>query len=285
VGAVPEVRSRTRRLRRRIAARWWQGASGLFMCAVVFYGLAAGGHVQRLTDMLASGTVSAAMRAGFTLQDLTIEGQAHTSREAIVQALGFGVGASMLDIDTAAARARLERLPWVRRAQVMRLLPSSVHVAVEEREPFAVWQLDGKLHLVAADGTVLGTATAEERSTLPYIVGAGAAAKATALFTSLAAYPDLRARTVAAVRVADRRWSLKLDSGLEIRLPEEQIEHALDRLATLQKTHGLLSGDVLFVDLRLPDRVSLHLTDAAAARWSEAQKRGERARDKNGRET
>ena len=285
IGAAPDVRTRTRNKRRRLAARWWQGASGLFMCAAVVYGLAAGGHVQRLMDQFAAGTSSAAVHAGFTLQDLSIEGGSHTSREVIEQALGFGVGASMFDIDTAAARARLERLPWVRRAQVMRLLPSSVQVAVEEREPFAVWQLDGKLHLVAADGTVLAAAGVEEAGKLPLIVGAGAGDKATALFTALAAYPDLRARIAAAVRVADRRWSLKLVNGVEIRLPEDNIEHALDKLTQLEKSHGILAAEVVFVDLRLPDRVGLQLTAAASARWGEALKRNEGGRTKPARET
>lgn len=285
IAAAPDTRLQVRARRRRLAERWWQGASAMFLCAVIAYGLAAGGHIQRLAAELAEGTSSAAARAGFTLQDLSIEGAQHTSREDIAAALGFGPGTSLLAIDTAEAQARIERLPWVRRAQVMRLLPSSIHVAIEEREPFAVWQLDGKLHLVAADGTVLAPAEAGAHSELPLIVGAGAADNAAPLFALLAVHPDLKARLKAAVRVADRRWSLQLANGVQVLLPEDNIEPALDKLAELDRAHGLLAADVVSIDLRLPDRIGLQLTEAAAQRWNEALKRAEPGRGKPGRDT
>ncbi len=284
IGAGPDASGRVWRARRRMAARWWRTAAVLFLVTAVAYGLNAGGHLQRLAADLTAGTSLAAVRAGFTVQALSVEGQNRTSNADIVQALGIGARTSMLSLDTAAAQRRLEMLPWVRHAQIMRLLPSTLQVVIEEREPFAVWQLDGKLHLVDDEGKVLGPATAA-RSDLPLIVGEGAAQNAQALFTSLAAYPKLRERVTAAIRVADRRWTLKLANDVDVSLPEDNMDRALDKLAELEKTHGLLEGDVVAVDLRLPDRVSLRLTKAAAARWHDALKRSEQGRERSARDT
>lgn len=284
IGAGPDASGRLWRARRRMAARWWRYAAVLFLVTAVSYGLTAGGHLQRLAADFTAGTSSAAIRAGFTVQELSIEGQNRTSNADIMQALGLGAGTSMLSLDTVAAQKRLETLPWVRHAQIMRLLPSTLQVVIEEREPFAVWQLDGKLHLIDDEGKVLD-AVAAAPSNLPLIVGDGAAQNAHALFTSLAAYPKLRERVTAAVRVADRRWTLKLGNGVDVNLPEDNMDRALEKLAELEKTHGLLEGDVLAVDLRLPDRVSLRLTDAAAARWHDALKRNERGLERPARDT
>ena len=54
----------------------------------------------------------------------------------------------MLTFDTAAAKSRLEAVPWIRHAQVMRLLPSTLQLVIEEREPYAVWQNQGKTFVV-----------------------------------------------------------------------------------------------------------------------------------------
>jgi cell division protein FtsQ len=55
-------------------------------------------------------------------------------------------------------------------------------------------------------------------------------------------------------------------------LPETDVEAALDRLAALDHDKKILSRDVTTIDLRLPDRVTVRLSDAAAAARDEALK-------------
>jgi cell division protein FtsQ len=49
-----------------------------------------------------------------------------------------------------------------------------------------------------------------------------------------------------------------------VRLPEAGVEDALDTLATLDRQKNLITRDVVIIDLRLSDRVSVQLSDAAA---------------------
>ena len=107
---------------------------------------------------------------------------------------------------------------------------------------------------------------------LPLVVGEGAAREAKTLFDLLANKPELRGRLAAAVRVAERRWNLKLDNGLEIRLPEENVAYAIGKIDQLDKRQGMLKRDIAAIDLRIPGRVTIRLkkTDAArrdAAAW------------------
>ena len=72
--------------------------------------------------------------------------------------------------------------------------------------------------------------------------------------------------------MAERRWNLRLTNGIDVRLPETNVAAALDRLVELDRDKKLLSRDITMVDLRLPDRVTVRLSDAAAPARDEALK-------------
>ena len=67
-------------------------------------------------------------------------------------------------------------------------------------------------------------------ASLPLVVGPGAPAAAAALIDALTDRPELQKRVVAAVRVGERRWNLRLNNGADVMLPEGHEIAALDRL-------------------------------------------------------
>src|SRR6202008_1035795 len=70
--------------------------------------------------------------------------------------------------------------------------------------------------------------------------------------------------TKAAVFVGERRWNLRTKDGLDIRLPEHDVGNALAELSRLDKEEKLFSRDIVAVDMRLPDRLVVQLSDDAA---------------------
>jgi len=74
------------------------------------------------------------------------------------------------------------------------------------------------------------------------------------------------------VLVAERRWNLHLKGGVEVLLPEQEPERALTTLVDLNRSKKLLERDIVVVDLRLADRVTVRLSDGAAAARAEALK-------------
>ncbi len=68
--------------------------------------------------------------------------------------------------------------------------------------------------------------------------------------------------------VGERRWNLRLANGLDIRLPEDNVEKALATLSRLDSEEQLFSRDITSIDMRLPDRLTVRLSeDAAKARF------------------
>ena len=118
------------------------------------------------------------------------------------------------------ARQRIETLSWVEHATVERRLPGTVVVFLQERRPFAIWQNQGKFVLIDRSGQVVANQNVAEFRQLPLVVGPGAPAAAAALLDALTDRPELQKRVVAAVRVGERRWNLRLNNGADVLLPE-----------------------------------------------------------------
>jgi cell division protein FtsQ len=243
----------------------WLALSGLFLFSAVVYGAVIGGQTERAYDALADVIEHLAIAAGFGVNRVTVTGQVHATDAAITGALGAGPDTMMLNFDTTAAKARLEAVPWIRHAQVMRLLPSTLQVVIEERTPYAVWQSKGQTYVVDAEGVMLAPALRDAYADLPMVVGDGAATHAAQLFDQLVAFVDLEQQLVAAIRVGDRRWTLKLASGVEIMLPDDGIQEALAALTKLDAERNVLKRDIAAVDLRLLDRITVRLRETAAA--------------------
>jgi cell division protein FtsQ len=86
----------------------------------------------------------------------------------------------------------------------------------------------------------------------------------------------------AAVFVAERRWNLKLKNGMDVKLPEFEVERALDTLMALDRDKKLLTRDIAAIDLRLSDRVTVRLSDAlvqARAEEAKAKKKQRKGND------
>jgi len=249
-------------------------ATGMLLAASLAYGTVTGNHVPVFLEQLSHARDAVANAAGFGIDAVSVTGQKQVSEDEVLQTVGVTPHTSLLFLDVDAARERLMAIPWIAEATVRKLYPDRLQISITEREAFAYWQRDGKISIIAADGTILG-AYGDRRvpSPLPLLVGIGADEKGKAFLDLLGRYPAIRSEVQASILVADRRWNLKLKNGIDIRLPEEKTEHALDVLLTLDREKRLLSRDITAVDLRLTDRVVVRLSEEAAKAREEALKK------------
>ncbi len=249
-----------RRQRRFIRpACWGIGGFGAVLAAIVLlHSAQPGGSVALIRDRMASA-------ANLRVQRIVVEGRSNTPEPLLNAALGVHLGDSMLGFSLEGARQRIATLSWVESAAVERRLPGTLVVNLVERRPFAIWQNQGKFVLIDRDGQVVANEDVAAFGDLPLVVGAGAPAAATKLLEALAAQPTIKSRTVAAVRVGERRWNLRTRNGTDILLPENNEVPALAKLAELQSSQALLDRPLAVVDMRLPDRLVIRAQSAAAA--------------------
>lgn len=247
-------------------------ASVLLVVATVTYGVVRGGHVPQIMGWATDLRDAGANALGFRIAAIALAGQKQVSREEILAIAGVTGRTSLLFLDADIARRRLKSNPWIADATVLKLYPDRLQVEVTERQPFALWQKDGRVAVVADDGTVLEPYVARRFTSLPLVVGIGAEVRAKEFLSLVGRYPEIRDAVRSSVLVAERRWNLRLKNGIDIRLPETEIERALDTLVTLDREKKLLSRDITSIDMRLPDRITVRLSDAAAQAREDALK-------------
>jgi len=253
-------------------------AAALLLVASAGYGAVRGDHLQTIAANVQEICDSAANTMGFGISEIAIAGRHNLSRKAVLAAAGITGQTSLLFLNAHAARARLMKNPWVAEATVLKLYPSRLRIGITERKPFALWQKDRHVSLIAADGTMLEPYAPRRFLSLPLVVGKGAQHDAQDFLALVRRYPDIAPRVKAYALVADRRWNLYLKDGVEVLLPDADPAHALDTLVDLDRDKKLLSRDITRVDLRLADRVTVRLSDAAYATREAAIKAAEKAR-------
>lgn len=239
------------------------------------------GYGPMLVGWFTESRHALANAGGFRISSVAIAGHKHLSRDEVLAIAGVNGRTSLLFLDAAEARAKLKANPWIGDATVQKLFPDQLTITVRERVAFALWQKDGQINVIADDGTVLESYVTRSVANLPFVVGIGADTQAKEFLTVLARYPDIRNAVQASVLIGERRWSLKLKSGVDIRLPETDVARALDQLAAFDREKKLLSRDIVAVDLRMPDRLIVQLSDSAAQAREEALK-AKRSKTKGG---
>jgi cell division protein FtsQ len=228
------------------------------------FGIVKGGHVEELTAALSDTRNAFANAAGFRITSVAINGRKQLTQDEVLAIGGVNGHSSLLFLDAEAVRDRLKANAWIADATVLKLYPGQLQIDIVERSAFALWQQDGRLSVISEDGAVLQRYVSRRFITLPLVVGKGAETRARDFLALLDRYPQVRVVTKAVIFVGERRWNLRLKDGLDIRLPENDVGNALATLSALDKEDRLFSRDIVAVDMRLPDRLAVQLSDDAA---------------------
>jgi len=231
---------------------------------VATQGLRDGGHLDYPGSPWDNTSGRIASLFGFAADGIKISGLKYHDAEAVLTPLGVRPGGSLIGFDAANARKMLENMDWVLSAKVLRMFPNQLEIAVVEREPFAIWQRGGSHYVIDRTGAAMSSLDPATLARLPLVTGEGAQTAISELVNQLEAHPQLKSRVLAAARVGQRRWTLHLDNGVVIALPEKDIGAALAKIEELDQRHDLLSKGIKGIDLRIAGRVTVAVTELPA---------------------
>jgi len=244
------------------AVKWAKRGVKLALVAAVAWGAFMGwrsGRLAMVAEDVSGRFIALSVAGGFRIENVEVVGREQTDPKALLAAAGLRRGDPILAVSPDVVRRRIEAMSWVASAAVERRLPDTIAITIVERKPIALWQHNDKFALIDAKGDNLGPVPDASASTLPLIVGGDAATHASALLSTLATHPDLAKRVQASSWIGSRRWDLRMDNGIEVKLPEDGMAEALQQLADAEASSRILERDVAVIDLRLAGKMIVRL--------------------------
>lgn len=176
---------------------------------------------------------------------------------------------NFFSVNLESLRQSLEKLPWVRHAEVRRQWPSRLEVRLEEHQPAARWG-DGTSQLVNSFGEVF-TASLSRDLTLPHLTGpAGSSAEVLRYYGDFSRALQPTGRRPEQVVLSPRlAWFLKLEDGMLVELGREQTKAPIGvRLQRFVEYYPTLSDSSRqrpeAVDMRYPNGFALRYAISAS---------------------
>jgi cell division protein FtsQ len=231
----------------------------LVMAFALGHGISVSGQVEGASNPFRNWQGKLAGLVGLAADNIQIAGIEHHDAKQVLSAIAVKPGGSLVGFDAETARRQLAKLDWIENAAVERVFPNQLIINLVERQAFAIWQNDGNFAVVDKSGTVMTGVSPSSYKGLPLVTGAGANLVVADLVNQMEATPDLRAKVRAAARVGQRRWTLYLDNGVKIALPETHVQEALAKVAALDQSQGLLSKGITQLDLRVANEMVVAL--------------------------
>ncbi len=201
-------------------------------------------------------------------EEINISGNNHVSRDQIIEIVEDVQKQIIKDdsqdyqplIEMLANRIKSE-ISWVSHVTVTRNMPNILNITISEYTPIAIWHNDGEKYLTDKDGNLIPYEDLEEFKDMVILSGKNANFNARSLINIFAADPNLSSRVYSATWVSNRRWDIRFESGLLIKLPEKDISHAWNNLIKIYNMPGSILG-LKIIDLRIADKVYLEYDDS-----------------------
>ncbi len=198
------------------------------------------------------------------VQNVEVAGASQTD-PAEVQALASLDGDSMLRLDLESAAQRVRYLPALKTVRIEQEWPQTVRIIVEERLPWAYWQVGDKKYVIDSEGIVLadvppaeGAPTVNDLTNPVRLVPGDRVDRDAVELTRLLTVrvPEVVATTPVAYEYSDEKGlALTADIGYRVVIGDSQnIEYKLAVWKKIEETlgRGSMPGHVL--DLRFEGR-------------------------------
>ncbi len=191
----------------------------------------------------------------FALENVYLEGQKKSSTKAIIAAAELKIGDSIFKKSVEQIKENIDNVPWVLNSVIYRKLPNSLYIGIMEREPIGIWQYQKKLYLFDINSVKINYDKFAEFKHLPILICDDINLYINELYPIISKNKELYSKITSIIRISERRWNVRFNEDLEIKLPEENLEEAWNILLKINKNNEFLNDDVISIDLRTEKRI------------------------------
>ena len=157
----------------------------------------------------------------------------------------------------------VESSEWVKRASIKKVLPSTLKINVTENDPYAIYFQEGKSFLIDLDGSIITEINLNNyEDDLLFVRGENSPELLEQLIRDISiTFPNLTQTLEEVEFIEKRRWNLKLNNKLLVKLPDEKIQQSLKNLKQLFEEQEVMESNIIEIDLRIQGRAALKVLD------------------------
>ncbi|MDR1234321.1 MAG: cell division protein FtsQ/DivIB [Holosporales bacterium] len=167
--------------------------------------------------------------------------------------LGIEKGESIFKLSAHDIHTSIMKDSSIHKAIVKKKLPNSIIIYITKKIPMAIFQHDAKFSLIDENGTNIEDVSVKT-SKFPIIVGEDANLHAKSIMDTIKQYDIVNKGLETLIFIRKRRWNMVV-FGMNIKLPETNIDKTFDVLSGLLQQENINKKTVKSIDLRVPGNV------------------------------
>ena len=198
----------------------------------------------------------------FQIKHIIIEGSIKSDRSQIenniIEFSGNLIGSKFNTI-----KELVESTKWVKRASIKKVLPSTLIIKLIENEPYAIYFREGKSFLIDLDGSIITEINLDNYDgDLLFVRGENSPNSLEKLIKDISiTFPNLMQNLKELEFIEKRRWNLRLNNKLLVKLPDENVQQSLKNLKQLFEEQEVMQSNIIEIDLRVKGRAALKVLD------------------------
>ena len=198
----------------------------------------------------------------FQIKNVIIEGSEKSNISEIENNVTEFKG-NLIGLNFNSIKEIVESSEWVKRASIKKVLPSTLKINVTENDPYAIYFQEGKSFLIDLDGSIITEINLNNyEDDLLFVRGENSPELLEQLIRDISiAFPNLTQTLEEAEFIEKRRWNLKLNNKLLVKLPDENIQQSLKNLKQLFEEQEVMESNIIEIDLRIQGRAALKVLD------------------------
>ena len=198
----------------------------------------------------------------FQIKHVIIEGSKKSDKSEIENDI-IKFSGNIIDSNFDSIKKLVESKEWVKRTSIKKVLPSTLIINVIENDPYAIYFSEGKSFLIDLDGSIISEINIDNYDDdLIFVKGENSPESLEELIKDITiAFPDLTQNLKELELIEKRRWNLKLNNKLLVKLPDENIRQSLKNLKLLFDEQEVMQSNIIEIDLRIQGRAALKVLD------------------------
>ena len=198
----------------------------------------------------------------FQIKNVIIEGSEKSNISKIENNVTEFKG-NLIGLNFNSIKEIVESSEWVKRASIKKVLPSTLKINVTENDPYAIYFQEGKSFLIDLDGSIITEINLNNyEDDLLFVRGENSPELLEQLIRDISiAFPNLTQTLEEVEFIEKRRWNLKLNNKLLVKLPDENIQQSLKNLKQLFEEQEVMESNIIEIDLRIQGRAALKVLD------------------------